>query len=886
MPLAAGTRFGAYEIESLIGTGGMGEVYKARDTRLGREVAVKVVAPSLFADAAAIERFEREARVLSTLNHPGICALYDVGEVQGHRFVVMEYLTGQSLSEWIAAEPRTLASPRALARALPTAVQIAEALAHAHSRGIVHRDLKPGNVIVTEQGPKIVDFGLAKQVKPLSAADDVTRQTITREGMVLGTLPYMSPEQVEGQEADARTDVWAFGCLIYEMLCGRRAFAGNTATELTAAILRDEPPLPTLPTTKAPALEHFLRRCLAKTPVDRWATGRDLELELRWISTLEPLPTRTGRRRLWQLGTAAAALVAALIAVLLGRALAPTTEFMPKRLSVVVPESAAYTIGGLPNAFAISPDGSTIAHVTWRDGRPQELRVRRLDAFESVPVPGSSGAVAPFFSTDGAWVGFLVGTEIRKAPVAGGPAMRVAAAGSNPSQPSWSNDDRIVFADANGVRAVPSGGGEPSLLIPLDPSHDEVAFNAPSILPDGRTALYAIRRTTGGWNAAQIVTHNLDTQKRSVLIDGGYAPKFVSGEYLIFSRAAAVLGVAVDLKTPRVLGTPVPVLDRPINNATFGWSQAAFSGNGTLLYIEAARRSPNRLVWADRSGRIEPISSDARVYEHPRISPDGTRFVVGSRGGGTDIWLGDSRSGAVERLTFDADEDESPIWHPDGRRVTYASNRSGSRVTLIKPIDGSGEEQVVADHGRLHQHLGSWSPDGRLLTMAVTETTGSFWGHLKLQPDAAKPGDMITGPQYSVQATSFSPGGEWMAFSSDESGRSEIYVEATATRSRKRQVSSSGGAEPLWSRDGRELFYREGEQLMVVDVDGTAALTFSKPRPLFQGQFERIDWGERNYDVTPDGRRFLMIQTEGGRPAAEIRVILDWPSEFKQRLRQ
>ena len=884
MALLPGARFGPYEVEMLVGIGGMGEVYRCRDTRLNRIVAVKVISPALASDAEFLQRFDREANVISTLSHPHICTLHDVGEHEGARYVVMEFLDGVNLADWIATERKRLEPRVLLDRVLAMAIQIAKALDHAHHRGIVHRDLKPGNVLVTSSGLKLVDFGLAKTIQPASVPNDVpTRAALTVEGKIVGTVPYMAPEQLEGKPADSRTDVWAFGCVVHEMLSGHRPFDGSTTVQLMAAIMTTEVAFPAgLDSVKATQLQHFQQRCLAKAPADRWASGHDLVMELRWISALGvPAQTRLDPSRPW-VGLAAAAVLLLLASAFIARWMTPSVGASTTRLSLRIPESVPFTVGGLPNAFAISPDGSTVAHITWRDGRANQLHLRRLNSFESTPIAGSDGAVAPFFSPDGKWVGFLAGTQIKKVDVNGGPVLLVGTTADRPGQPSWFTSQQIMFADVNGISEISAGGGSARVLVPIDGTRDEVAFNAPSRLSDGNTLLFAIRHAAGGWNAATIVAHRMDTGQRTVLIEGGYAPRLLPGGYLLFSRAAAVLAVAIS-RHFEVTGVPQSILDRPINNATFGWSLTSVSTTGTLIYSETSPRMPTRLVWVDRAGRVETALPDLRVFEHPRISPDGKLFVVGIREPGLDIWIGDASARTLERFTFDSAEDESPVWHPDGRRIAFATNRAGGRTTILKAIDGSGGDQRIGDHGPWHHHLGAWSPDGNTLSMAMTESTGTSWNLFQLRlgrPGVAVP--EVTLP-YTVQATTFSPDGKWLAYASDESGRFEVYID-TPQFGNKRQLSVNGGAEPLWSRDGREIFYRRGDGLIAVSVSTGSALVIGPARPLFEGRFEPIDWGERNYDVSPDGQRFLMIRSESGRGEAEIRVVMNWLDELRSTL--
>jgi eukaryotic-like serine/threonine-protein kinase len=880
MSLAPGTQLGPYQVIAPLGSGGMGDVYRCKDVRLDRTVAVKTLPTQLMADPEFRDRFAREANVLSRLDHPNICAVHDVGESGGVAYVVMPVLEGQTLADWIAAS--RIQGDELVAQALDIAKQVADALDHAHGRGVVHRDLKPANVMLTPQGVKLLDFGIARLVGGAETAQNETRVGLTRAGQVLGTPAYMAPEQLQGMGGDARSDVWAFGAVLFEMLTGR-PFAATSPSRTPdgelEALVKGGTPMPA-------ALRHFLARCLAAEPADRWSSGRDLALELRWLSVPREQASapRPSRSRTWA-AVAGAAAFGAIAAFAVAASRAPVAKLpAPQRLSLIVANTAPFTVGGLPNGMAISPDGSGIAHMVWNEGRAGLLHYRNLSEAASRPLTGTQGAIAPFFSPDGRWIGFLAGRRLRKVPIDGGGVVDVGAVGDRPGQPTWLSDDRIVFPDATGLAEISAGGGAPRVLIAFDPGQGETEFNSPTYLRVSNSLVFAIRHKDAGWNAATIVAQRLDTNARSVLVEGGFAPRVIGERYLVFSRGTNLLAASIDESAARVVSAPVSVVEGVSSPTTFGWSQSAISTAGTLVYAATAPRVPGRLVWVDRRGVTVPAHSASRVFEHPRLSPDGRQFVVGVRGDGIDVFVGNVGGDQLERLSFNSGEDESPVWHPDGRQVAYATSRNGRRFTVAKTVGSKGEEQELADHGTWHHHLGAWSPDGKMLTLAAAETSGLPWSPFALTPSSPTALTRKSEAPFSVVATTFSPDGRWLAYASDESGRSEIYVSPVDDLGTKRQVTSEGGAAPLWSRSGNEIYYQRGDRMFVVAVSTSPQFTLHGTEPLFDGVFEEIYWGERNYDATVDGKRFLMIRPEAGRPIAELRVVLNWLTELGSKL--
>jgi serine/threonine protein kinase len=894
MPLSAGTRLGPYELLAVAGAGGMGEVYKARDTRLDRTVAVKVLPRALAADPQFRQRFDREARTISALDHPHICALFDVGEADGEAYLVMPFLEGETLAERLAR------GRMPLDEALTIAGQIADALDKAHRQGIVHRDLKPGNVMLTRPGParsgpphaKLLDFGLAKPggaVAATSGASMAATQeaSITAQGTFLGTLQYMSPEQIEGRDADARSDIFAFGCVLYEMLTGKRAFAGKSAPSLIAAILEHDPePIAAEQPVAPTALDHVVRRCLAKDPDDRWASARDVLLELRWIAdrlhATDPAVPAVRSASGWRERALWAAVVVLLAAVALTWTTRERPPLVTSRVSIIPPDMPLLNYGGigLIQTLALSPDGRYLAHITWVDSRPGALHVRALDRFESTPLEGTSGGVNPFFSPDSRWVGFTVGRTVKKVPRGGG---SVVSLGDLPQTPTgqlvWLADNVIVAGAGPTLVAVPGDGGPPTTL--LTSANGETEYGSLSAIGERRIVLVSERSKDASWDDGRITAYDMATGTQKVVVEKGYNPRHAAGSgHLVFARGGRLVGVRFDAASLSASGSPVAVLEDATFSPAWGLVHASFGGDGTLVYVPAAAAAARQMVWVSRTGLAQAAMPILRPFEHPRLSPSGDRIVVGMRPG-TDLWVGDVARGTLERLTFSPLEDESPVWHPDGLRVAFAAGRGAGRQTLMKNADGSGDEVVLFDHGSAatyHQHLGAWSPDGRVLSFSFNDNVDWSIGTIRMTDKPTT--DTFLKTAFSEQAAAFSPDGRWLAYASDETGRSEVYVRPFPGPGGKQQISADGGAEPLWSRDGREIFYRNGDRMMAASVTGAPALSVGVPRMLFQGSYARMPWGERNYDVAADGR-FLMLTT-GDQSTTELRVVLNWTEELKR----
>jgi serine/threonine-protein kinase len=858
----------------------MGEVYKARDTRLERTVAIKILPLERAAAAGTRERFELEARTISQLSHPHICALYDVGRHGDIEYLVIEYLEGETLAARLAR------GPLPLDQALRFGVEIADALDVAHRRGVVHRDLKPGNVMLTLSGVKLLDFGLAKVIGPSEGAGGIstlaTMANLTQEGVIVGTVQYMAPEQLDGKEADARSDIFSFGALLHEMATGRKAFSGATQASLISAILRDEPqPISQVQPMCPPALDRVVATCLAKNPDDRWQTARDLVRELRWVASNSghrtPAPVAVARARKGRPIPMVAAFFAGALAAglllwpLLHRPPAPARN-QAVWLSMALPAEAPFaTYGSQRPVF--SPDASRVAYVAVQAGIPR-LYLRDLDALDVRPVRESDGADTPFFSPDSRWLGFSTGTKIVKVPVEGGVPQTIVEANEIRGA-SWGPDGTIVFATGtSGLRRVPAGGGASEQL---PGTEGGFALYWPRILPGGEAVLFT---STAGTPHAVVLS--LKTGQRHDLIEGT-DPQYSPSGHLVFARGGTLFAAPFDLKSLSLTGPAISVLEGVMVLSPFAMAQFGLSAGGALVYAPGSAPR-HTLVMVDRRGKAEPLSFGQRGWEEPRLSPDGKRIAVCLREGDPDLWILDLARGTVVRLTFEAGEDETPAWSPDGRQVTYKGGGGGGRAPGIyrRFADGTGAEERLLESEQ-HVHAGSWSPDGRILAYTVyhSATSGDIWVST---PGAKEERHPWLQTPFNERAARFSPDGRYLLYVSNESGRDEIYVQPFPGPGGKWQISIAGGTEPVWSRDGREIFYRTGDQMMAARVAPGSAFSVESPRVLFEGKFVPTRRGEAAYDVSADGQKFLMVQPDEHAVPTRLNVALDFSEELKRRV--
>jgi eukaryotic-like serine/threonine-protein kinase len=889
MTIAAGTRLGAYEVVSPIGAGGMGEVYKARDTRLDRTVAIKVL-PDHFADRGALrERFEREAKTIASLNHPHICTLYDVGREGATDYLVMEYIEGETLAQRLAKG----ALP--LDQTLRYAIEIADALDKAHRKGITHRDLKPGNIMLTKGGTKLLDFGLAKlaqdsaPVAPESQQPTV-KDAVTAQGTILGTLQYMAPEQVEGKtdEIDARTDIFAFGVVVYEMATGKKAFEGKSQASLMAKILETDPaPMATLAPMTPPALDHVVKRCMQKDPDDRWQSARDICEQLRWISESGPQAAPAAHSAVQQkpanrialIAMAAALAVAVIAAAFFYLRRTPPAEKQAVRFSIGPPERGVFNLGLAGAYIALSPDGSKLVFSASNGNSGPQLWVRALASQSAQAVPGTKNGLYPFWSPDSRSIGFSADGKLKKITLSSGAVETLAEVLQTPG--SWSRDGIVLFTANDGTLArVAESGGTVTPVTTLDASRSEAAHIWPYFLPDGKHFLYFAQSLPKPENEA-IFVGSLDSKDRALLVKVNSNPVYAPPGYLLYSRQGTLMAQPFDVNRLQLNGDAVPVAEGVAFNPSGSGAQFAASENGELAYRGGGGSVPLTLTWVSREGAAQPLAATPHNYTFPRISPDGKRVAAGiEEGGGQQVWVYDTARDALSRLTFEgATNAVDPIWTRDGKRIVFKGK--GNHL-FWQPADGGGSaEQLTSDQRSVNDLPGNWSPDGQALLFMETLPVRDLFV-LSLKDRKAQPFD--TG-EVGANAPCFSPDGRWIAYTSNESGRMEVYVRPYPGPGGKWQISTEGGAEPMWNPKGRELFYRSGPKMMAVDYAEQPEFSAGKPKVLFEGPYVPSPRSLADYDVSPDGQRFLMLKNAEQKPG-EISVVLNWTEELKQKAPQ
>ena len=966
----------------------MGEVYRARDTTLGREVAIKVLPDAFAHDADRLARFEREAKTLASLNHPHIAQIYGLEKSSGVHALVMELVEGPTLADLIAGSPggpqgpplRTEGRrggssdpPIPLDEALPIARQICEALEAAHEQGIIHRDLKPANIKVTPDGVvKVLDFGLAKLAGPaeaghyvqdgrsvrlqpdLTASPTITSPAMmTGVGVILGTAAYMSPEQAKGRPADKRSDVWAFGCVLYEMLTGRRAFDEEDIADVLGAVVRLEPNWEALPSDLQQPVRTLLHSCLVKDRRHRVADistalfvldkGASLAMTAgphdpayllkdaasaqttAAVSAARAVLAQSTRRRV-AIASAAAVLAGAVVAATVTWFATRPAELVPPRVSrllIASPGTAALTINGNDRDLAITPDGSRAVYV---GNRGTQVFVRALDALEPVAV-FTGGPRGLFVSPDGQWIGFADGTGVlKKVAVTGGPAVTLATLDSAPRGATWGSDNTIIVATSNvttGLQRVGAAGGPTTVLTRPDRAQGEGDHLWPEMLPGGRAVLFTILAVTGGLDAAQVAVLNLQTGTRTVLVRGGShahyvraggaspvglaggrgspmraeregglaSPKQGEGGHLVYAAAGTLRAVAFDLARLETRGTPVPVIPAVVTTAQ-GGADAVVAGDGTLAYVSGGSvtgaGAPSTLVWVDRQGRETPIPTPPRAYLAPRLAPDGTRAAVYAVDQEQDLWLWDLVRATLTRITFGPGTDASPLWTPDGRRLIFSSERAGTRNLFWQAADGTGVVERLTESPNV-QNATAVSPDGRRLIFTETiPKTGE--DVMQVELDGTHRVTPLVRSSFGERNGIISPDGRWLAYEANDSGRFEIYVRPFPdVNSGHWQVSTNGGARPLWARSGQELVYASATgALMRVGVERGASWSATPPTMLVKEGYLTIPSGNsgRSYDISSDGQRFLMIKEGGGtdQTAAppQLIVVQHWVEELKR----
>lgn len=900
MAIVVGTAFGTYQILAPLGAGGMGVVYRARDTRLGREVAIKTLPDTFSADPDQLGRLEREARALAALNHPHIGTIYGIEEADGVRALVLELVEGPTLAERMAQGTITLK------QAVEWARQIAEALEAAHDRGFVHRDLKPSNIKVRPDGViKVLDFGLAKTwTGPKS---DGTTIAGTREGVIVGTAAYMSPEQARGQAVDKRTDIWAFGCVLYEMLTGRGPFQRETPSDTIAAVLEREPDWGALPVGVSATLRRLLKRCLHKEAKHRLHDIADARIELDDAASdmgdAQSAPEERSARprahassRRYVLRAAAVLAVLVLIAIVARPIWWPQSPAPPiTRLSIPLAAADAFSGAGRP-MVAISPDGRRIVYTA-----NQRLYMRTLDQLDAVPIAGTEpppapgpgrdpgSATMPFFSPDGHWVGFSQGGALKKVAVDGGNPVEIYRGGLGTT--SWGEDDTIVFGTGayegrtGGVWQVAAAGGAPKLVIRLEPN--QLAM-APQLLPGGTEILFTLS-TGSHWDDADIVIQSLETGARHVLFHGGVSGKFTASGHLLYGSRGKLFAVGLDRAAHRTVGTPMPLVSGVAQSTEAGaWGGFEYdvSISGTLVYAtDAAVAIRRQLVWVDRQGNEEPLATEPRAYQYPRISPDGRRVALDMRDQQNDVWIWEFAGRTLTRLTFGRQAGGPGIWTRDGQRVIFGPDHAGIINLFSQPANGAGAPERLLT-SPYTQYAGTLTPDGRRLVFEEVDPKTRFDLHV-LELDGSGTSRPLLQTPFNEQNAELSPDGRWLAYQSDESGRAEVYVRPFPNVEAARfTVSTGGGTRPLWSHDGHELFYLDlDRRMMAVPILKGTTLGAGSARALFETRSFGLEGIGRNFDVSPDGTRFLMVRNLGTLPDAKrLVVVLNWAEELNSRV--
>jgi serine/threonine-protein kinase len=909
MPLSAGTRLGAYEIVGAIGAGGMGEVYRARDTQLKREVAIKVLPEAFSQDPDRLARFQREAELLATLNHPNIAAVYGLEKSEGVTAIVMELVDGETLAERIEGL-RAKGLGLVLDEALPIARQIADALEAAHEKGVIHRDLKPANIKVTPDGKvKVLDFGLAKMIHGDGSRSGSTRDPSpvsmsptlsvhgTYAGVILGTAAYMSPEQARGRVVDKRTDVWAFGCVLFEMISGARPFDGEDVAETIGAVIHKEPAWTQLPVTTQHSVRTVLQRCLEKDPKQRIRDIGDVQLALGGAFD-SPAPTiiqpALARRPLWRRAVSVGVVVILVgaMGLIAGFNIRPAAP-LPRvtRFPITLPAGALFT-GGRGSTLALSPDGTQILYLSGGS-----VHLRAMSQLDARTILGTDGQqpLEPVFSPDGQSIAFatLSDNTIKRIAVTGGAPVTICPAEA-PFGMSWGVDGIVFGQGSKGILRVSPNGGKPELLVKV--KADEVA-HGPHILPGGGAVLFTLAKNAGAdrWDKAQVVVQSLKSGERKILVEGGSDARYVPSGHLVYARGGVLFAVPFDLRRLEVTGGPVPIVEgvrRSVGGVT-GAAQVSISDTGSAIYIPGAAGLSSAqldLALVDRNGAVEPLKLPPASYDTARVSPDGKQVAFGTDDGREAVvWVYDvSGATSMRRLSFGG-RNRFPIWSADGQRVAFQSDREGDAAIFWQRADGTGTAERLTKPEQGTSHIPeSWSPKGDVLLFRVTKEPGvSLWTFTPADKKAA----LFGGVQSSVPTDAvFSPDGRWVAYSSSETGPITVYVQPFPATGAKYQVSrGDGGRHPVWSRDGKDLRYvvPGATRYAVATVNTQPAFTFTNPVPAPRVFQDSVNDTIRTFDVTPDGRFLGVIaagQTQAGTAVAQIQVVLNWFEELKARV--
>jgi eukaryotic-like serine/threonine-protein kinase len=872
MPLISGTKLGPYEIVSQLGAGGMGEVYRARDTRLDRDVAIKVLSGHFVSNPSLKDRFDREARTISQLSHPNICRLYDIGSQDGADYLVMECLEGETLADRLAR------GPLSLEEVLRYGAEIADAIDKAHQQGVIHRDLKPGNIMLTKSGAKVLDFGLAKQGQVGTASASVlTAMTagkpLTVEGTIVGTYQYMAPEQIEGAEADTRSDIFALGCVLYEMSTGKRAFAGKTQASVIASILASEPPpLSRMVPMTPPALERLISSCMAKDREDRIQSAHDVKLQLRWIAEAGsqagvPAPIVARRRTSQRVAWVVAALAAATaIAFAVGFILRSPVPARPLRVSVLPPEQHTFD----PLSVALSPDGTKLAFVTIAAEGSSQLWVRPLDSTAAQPLAGTEDASYPFWSPDSHSLGFFAQGKLRIIDASGG-AVQTLADATQPRGASWGADGTIIYTPdaASAMLRIPAAGGTPSRAIGQEKADTAVGSPRwPAFLPDGKHFLF-FQFAPDSQGGAKVYLGALDSDRATVLVASEYRAQYANGR-LLFVRNGNLMAQPFDEKKLKLTGTPVPIAEQ-IRGETRGSAAYTVSNDGKLIFA-GGQRSSLDLAWYDRSGKKGDVI-DSGTFQDAHISPDGKKVSAAraDAGGHLEIFIYDLARGTKSQFSFSQSRDDDPVWSPDGNTIVFDSARNGKIDLYTRPANGARQEELLY-HDELDKYPSSWSFDGKYI---LYETIGNAHFDIWAMPMVGehKPFPFIQ-EKYNTRYPAFSPDAKWVTFTSAESGHAQVYVVAFPKPGGKFLVGD--GSVPVWSRGGEEIIYHD-DHSRIVSVEVTAhgdSVELGKPQVLFPAQ-------PGNFEATADGQRLLMMQAPQ-QNSPSLTLVVNWPQEPKK----
>jgi serine/threonine-protein kinase len=906
-----GTRLGTFEVTALIGRGGMGEVYRAHDTKLGRDVAIKVLPSAFTADAGRLASFEREARVLASLNHPHIAAIHGVEESDGVRGLVLEFVEGETLADVLQRSASGRSRLR-LQEVLGYAHQIADALEAAHEKGITHRDLKPANVAITPDGVvKLLDFGIAKVVTGDGPSIDLSHTThttveATRAGLIAGTAGYMSPEQARGKPVDKRTDIWAFGCVLYEILSGRKAFAGETLSDTITAILDHDPDWSLLPNDTPRAVRRLIRRCVEKDPKQRLRDIGDVRLELEQVRRGEAETADEAtlqQARSWRMRTrvavAAAAVFAAAAASLAWLALlrdsSDAGDRRVSRFTVDLPKDTVIVPTFNPK-LALSPDGTHLAYTPL----PGPVMIRRLDTVDGQPLEASASPgfrQAPLFSPDGKSIAYVDGNApfswrrpFQKVGLAGGPALKLAEYDMF-HRGDWSEDGWLYWTARypGGIVRIRDSGGDTEAVTTLDVATGERSHRFASLLPGGDALIYTVAfEGIDNYDDARIDLWDIRTGQKKTIIEGGTSATYSPSGHIVYARNGTLMAVPFDLQRREVTGTAFEVQDGVMMSGTTGAAHYSLSRRGDLAYVPGSAEGGGRtLVWVDRSGNAEPLPLPAASYLYPRISPDGRTLAVEIEGPNHDFYVYDFARTVLSKVTTDG-LSHDPVWSPDGTRLAFRSWQAGGMTLWWMPSDRSGAAERL-DPAGTRQSPVSFSPDGQFLAFDQKDPeTGDDAWVLSLQGN--KTPQAVARTRFGEGSMKFSSDGRWVAYSSDESGKPEVYVQAFPGPGPKVQVSNDGGTDPVWRRSGGELFYRSRNKMMVVSVITAPQFKAAAPRQLWEGAYSEgiaascgmPGVSSSNYDVSADGQRFLMVRDEDQSAAAtKIVVVLNWVEQLK-----